>query len=102
MSNRSYGKAVDDDNKDKERSDQESTFLRILCNIPLRSNNINNTEGFWTPAECENVIRTLKEVYTCLPVEDHPGQIGNWTETTERFIEELQYCVDAKVKAFFC
>lgn len=61
-----------------------------------------DTEGCWTPAECKNVLRTLQEVQACLPVEDLPGHIGNWTETTKQFIEGLEYCISNKVRAIFC
>lgn len=59
-------------------------------------------EGKWTPTECEAVISLLKEVKCKLPIEDHPRHIGNWTKTTKKFIEGIQYCVSTNQNAIFC
>lgn len=74
----------------KDRPDLKCFFAHSDC------------EGKWTPAECEIVISFLKEVKCKLPMEDHPGHIGNWTKTTEKFIEGLQYCVTTSQNAIFC
>lgn len=59
-------------------------------------------DGKWTPKECKTIAVMMRRVLKKTKhVEDDGGHIGNWHDTTMKFIEGLEYCAKHKQSAMF-
>ncbi len=58
-------------------------------------------DGEWSPQECKAIASILESVFDNLPVTPSKMRIGDWRETTRKFISGLEYCVENDMPALF-
>lgn len=59
-------------------------------------------DGIFRWSSCRRVADALEKLVPLLPDEDDCTHIGNWKETTQKFIDGLRYAYNNKKDVIFC
>lgn len=91
---------------DKEQRDRWERWLPIAwkalrpdpLHVLLRHS---DCDGYIGPNNCREIARRLRQILSSMPVGDAGGHIGNWHDTTKKFIDGLELAASRNERVEF-